>query len=981
MFIPGASDPIPERGGPTRERSPPITGPRYARAMLRRSPTLAIAAAAAAFFVASPGCGDDDGTLGDGGPDAALDGAPGDASVADGGADAGPPAPAYCSTCRRDSDCDDGALCLVLAGGERGCGRACETQADCAALPYETTCEEEVAGQPLQCKPAGGTCVTVDAGTDCASDAECGGRFDRCVDADGLGGRCTSACDVDADCVIGMHRCAATTPGGRVCVPDERPASERCDALVAAGGATACADDGACGAMPCLHAPGEMGVCAVAAPEGSCASGPPIVLAGGGTACAPSAGTFGPDALREATADCLCYARIDPGSLFDDALALAGRDRCDLYYRSSLIDLFEPAIVHDPYRLSLTDRLWGDWGTSVPVAERVAADLDVLEGSLAGGIARAAAWGDLEVDPATPEPLSLADALVALLEATGATPDRTTIDGQVAGITPAVAAAVAPIVVAVRDAYLAREQALARLGDEDRSTYFDGPSGLLLSDFRALDLQRSTHRGALLGDVDVGKLASAAVELAAAIEAADLASLGAPAGDLTVVTPIGRVAIRGGATDTTYEDAEWHATALLVNLGGNDTYLFPAGATTDAGHGIAVVVDAGGDDAYGYDEHPVAADASPAGGDRVVSDADGRGRTGVSLSRTPRQGAGVLGVGILVDLGVGIDHYTSQRRSQGFGSLGVGVLYDGGGDDEYRAEIMSQGGGLFGIGLLVDAGGSDRYVAYSMAQGFGHTRGVGALWDGGGDDAYVLVPNDPLYPSAQDGGTNASLGQGEGFGRRADGIPDGQFMSGGLGVLRDVSGADTYRAGIFAQASGYWFGTGLLVDSAGNDTYDGQWYVQSGSAHFATSAFIDEHGDDIYNSTALRQNVAIGGGHDFSAAFFVDREGHDIYYAPGLGFGAGNAGGFGAFGDASGDDAYDSTSDLSFGNASVETPGDPARRMSGTVGLFMDADGVDTYARPTIAPVASDSEWTQSAHTGESESGAGIDRSAGRLGI
>ncbi|MFW5921029.1 MAG: hypothetical protein ACOCUS_04260, partial [Polyangiales bacterium] len=293
-------------------------------------------------------------------------------------------------------------------------------------------------------------------------------------------------------------------------------------------------------------------------------------------------------------------------------------------------------------------------------------------------------------------------------------------------------------------------------------------------------------------------------------------------------------------------------------------------------------------------------------------------------------------------------------------------------------------GAAFGIGLLLDRGGTDRYLAYHQAQGFAYARAVGALWDADGNDEYMLHPSDVLYPSAQDpDGSNGSLGQGAGFGRRADATPDRTFMSGGLGVLGDSAGDDRYTAAIFAQGTGFWYGTGLLIDRAGDDHYDGQWYVQGGAAHFAIAVLLDEGGADVHNADARLQNVTLGGGHDFSTAWLVDRgTGADEYHSPNLSIGAGNAAGAGFFADAGGDDVYESESDFSFGNASIADTSDDFRRMVGTVGVFMDANGTDTYTRPTADPVANDASWTQTVNDGEhGEDGAGIDASGGELGF
>jgi hypothetical protein len=759
-----------------------------------------------------------------------------------------------------------------------------------------------------------------------------------------------------------------------VCVVDELPAAERCLRLLEVGGAERCDSDGECGSGRCLALPAGDGVCAVPAP---CVAGPEIAPG----LCAPSAPTEGPAAAL--AGDCACYAARDDGSLFDEALDQVDRSRCDLRWPSSVMNLIDPAITHDAFRLTFTDRVLGDWSNAVPFAEALADDLDGA--SVAEAIARGAAFIDL----GTPSALAyddddLAEALATLLEATGATPDRSSIAGQVAALSPELATKLAPIIVALREAIVARAAAVARLGD-DLERYYDGPSGLFIGGgLVGLDLRRSDQKGALLGDVDVAVMAEAAARLAATIEAAELDTLSEDAGELTLVTPVGRIAVRGGDDHVYEDDDEWGQTLFLLDLGGDDTYRSSAGATTSAAHGVSVVIDVRGTDTYGYEEVPVALDDGPLGHARLPSDGEGRVTSPpASRSRLSRQGVGRLGIGMLFDLGVGNDTYRSLRMSQGYGVLGVGVLFDEGGDDDYHAEAVAQGAGAFGIGLLIDRAGTDRYTAYHMAQGFAYARGFGALWDGDGDDVYLLHPSDVLYPSAQDpAGSNSSLGQGAGFGRRADGTPDRVFMSGGLGVLRDVSGADRYTCAIFGQSTGYWYGTGVLSDGDGNDHYDGQWYVQSGSAHFALSVFLEGGGDDVYGMTARRQNVTHGGGHDFSLAVFIDRAGDDVYMAPGLSFGAGNAAGTGIFGDASGADSYDATRDLSFGNASIETPGDMLRQMARTLGVFLDADGIDTHTRPEPMPVANDAIWEQRAHVDEpSEEGVGLDRTGGRLGL
>lgn len=938
------------------------------------------------FIALLAACGDDgapsDAGGGDAGPDAGLpDAGPGDAGWDAGVPDAGPPPRGTCAPCRRDADCggpDD--LCVVLADGERACGVACATDAECDAIGEGLICRPEVDGLPWQCRPERRTCIVSAPGSAC--DGACEGTYDRCVDAEGLGAVCTAACEVDADCPIGMRRCRATADG-RVCVPDEASPAARCAALAERLGVPTCDDETPCDEGSCRGS-GALRLCLSATTDGRCPDG---MLAApdpaGGEACVP----HGALASRWAGLDCACVLE-DPGSMLDDTAALLGLSRCDMSFTDSLLRV-APEISRDPWRLGFTDRALGHWPAAVTLGEAVARALDDAADSdrpVAASLAVLADLSDQPVaDPAPPGAGSLVDALEAWLRTTAGAADRADLEAQVGRLDASLAAALAPIVVALEDAHAERERALRRVGDQ-RARYFG--STLSVAGLSGMDMRRSDDRGAIRGDVEVDRMAAAAVRLAAAIEDADLSRFEGVEGDLTVESPAGRLAVRGGAGRHTYGDDDWHATALLVELGGDDIYRFPAGATATVDNGVAVVIDVAGADLYAYDEVPHPRDEGPEGHVRLASDADGRSdpAPGVeagpsSRSTTARQGAGRLGIGLLFDLGDADDVYRSPRMSQGYAWLGVGALYDAGGDDTYHAEAYSQGAAEFGVALLLDAGGGDRYTAYHGAQGYAYARAVGALVDARGDDVYFMHPSDVLYWSPQDpGGSNSTLGQGAGFGRRADFTPDRTFMSGGLGVLRDRAGADRYTAGIFAQATGYWYGAGLLVDSAGDDHYDGQWYVQSGAAHFGVSALIEGGGADTFNATARRQNVAIGGGHDFSASVFVDRAGDDDYRAPGLSFGTGNDGGAGLFFDAAGDDRYDATNDRSFGNASAP-PDDSFRVGAGTYGLFMDADGADTHARPTVEPVGNDAEWTQRIHEDAGEQGAGIDREGGRLGI
>ncbi|MCC7540154.1 MAG: hypothetical protein IT379_28305, partial [Deltaproteobacteria bacterium] len=959
-------------------------------------------------------CGDDDGAPADAGPelDAAGDGdAPMDATARDadaseppdggdgdeGTADAGPDedaasaGPPWCAICRRDEECGEGRLCLVLDDGERGCGTPCETDADCGDLAAPAACVEELPGFGLQCRPQRATCVISPVGSPC-DEARCDGRYDVCADfgLDGL--LCTQSCRSDADCPLSFRRCRAIDGAGAVCIPDDPIPRDACVALIEAGRVERCVgEDRTCPAGLRCYGADDLALCLESPAAGADCPEDTVERTGPSNerVCVPVRAT--PDGWERVLPDCACVLP-QPGTLLDITVLSIRRTRCSMTWEPAILDAFGPAVAHDPYRLSWTDRVHRDWPAAVRFGAHVAESFDGAAGDpqhpVSESLRHAARFLDLDVSVAPAEAVPLADAIGAFVRAAGGEPDEAAIGREVEALDARVASRVAPIVDALRRAHEAREAALAPLG-ADRDRWLHVATAMLMGDLPGRDLRRSEVQGALRGDVDLRAMAEAAANLARAVEDASLDELAGTSGALTVETPVGRIAVRGGGDDR-YEGDAWSNVALLIDLGGDDTYLAPVGATVGTTTGVALVVDVAGSDRYGYVERPHPRDDGGAGSTRLPSDADARldvdpGPSGDgprSLSRTPRQGAGVLGIGLSMDLGPERDTYRSLRMSQGFGALGVGVLYDAGGDDTYEAEAAAQGSASFGIGLLLDRAGNDDHSAYAFAQGFAYVRAVGVLHDDGGDDTYYVSPGDALYFSPQDPGrSNTSMSQGAGFGRRGDG--DGFYMSGGLGVLRDVSGDDDYTASIFAQATGYWFGSGYLLDGGGADEYDARWYAQAGAAHFAVAVLDEASGDDRYNLGATPMNAMLGAGHDFSIAWLVDRDGADQYVAPNLALGAGNAGGTGIFGDAHGIDRTSPATAFSRGNASVETPGDPARRASGTIGIFLDADGTDLYEGPGAGIFIGDEmQWSQVVNsTTENEVGFGVDRAATGLGF
>lgn len=364
-------------------------------------------------------------------------------------------------------------------------------------------------------------------------------------------------------------------------------------------------------------------------------------------------------------------------------------------------------------------------------------------------------------------------------------------------------------------------------------------------------------------------------------------------GVTTIDTAAGRMLI-GGPQDNVYtEDA-----ALIIDLGGNDRYFNQAGGAT-RNDPYSVVIDLSGDDLY-------------------------------SATSDFAQGAALLGGGFLIDVS-GNDRYLAKNYSQGAGVLGVGMLADSQGSDQYSARAESQGAGIFGVGLLADGEGDDTYTGKFFVQGAGYIKGFGAIVEAAGNDSYLAGG---LYPDHREPGkAYLSDSQGFGYGLR----PDNSFLgtSGGIGVIAEAEGNDTYVADYFSQGASYWFSLGILDDRKGNDRYIAGRYTQGAGIHSSAGILMDGEGDDRYISDF---GVSQGCGHDYGVGLLLDSGGDDRYMAGILSQGAGNANGIGMLTDISGNDKYIvRESGQGWGNYEPVT-------STGSFGFLFDTDGADTYS-------------------------------------
>jgi hypothetical protein len=322
--------------------------------------------------------------------------------------------------------------------------------------------------------------------------------------------------------------------------------------------------------------------------------------------------------------------------------------------------------------------------------------------------------------------------------------------------------------------------------------------------------------------------------------------------------------LEAGTSDEVYV----HDYALLVDVGGNDTYANNAGANMmdlESGPGApaprsgpargcntglpglapgkncsptaAVLIDLAGDDTYGVFETPDPAVDAICTADPVIR-------------RTVTIGAAVAGVGILRDVS---------------------------GDDRYNGRATTTGAGhVFGIGILSDGAGNDSYLAARNGEGFALVGGFGLLHDESGNDVYDWYMPSPLVPGAP----NETPGAGgiaddnrvpcdnvsrflQGAGNLNVGTAVGRdpTMNAPLGVLLDERRDDSYR-GVMVPTYKATFGGGVPAGSQGFGSENG------------IGLFIDRGGFDRYAGVPDRANdTTVGAGEESTGSGrFVDEE-------------------------------------------------------------------------------------------------------------
>lgn len=287
--------------------------------------------------------------------------------------------------------------------------------------------------------------------------------------------------------------------------------------------------------------------------------------------------------------------------------------------------------------------------------------------------------------------------------------------------------------------------------------------------------------------------------------------------------------------------------SVIIDNSGDDVYEAGNFSIGSGVFGIGVLIDREGNDRYSGDTF-----TEGAGGFGIGILKDGVGNDTYSAALHAQGFATTYGIGILGD-GQGNDQYLIRQEyldeiryldhylamSQGFSigfrpdlSGGIGLLFDRSGNDQYVADIFGQGAGYwYGIGAIVDGSGNDNYVAYQYAQGSGTHIALGLLIDGAGDDNYV-----------------------------AKGVSQGCGHDLSMGLLYDRRGSDTYAAFDLSQGAGNANGVGLLIDELGDDAYvvkkehNTQGYGDFRREYGSIGVLLDLSGADSYTS---------GGDHQF----------------------------------------------------------------------------------------------------------------------
>ena len=235
-----------------------------------------------------------------------------------------------------------------------------------------------------------------------------------------------------------------------------------------------------------------------------------------------------------------------------------------------------------------------------------------------------------------------------------------------------------------------------------------------------------------------------------------------------IETPAGAILI-GGKEPNTYQLDTLRDVAAVIDLGGENTFYE---GTTSLDRPVLAVINLGGRNVY-------------------------------SGSRPGIQGGTILGVSMVLNA-EGNNVYEARDLAQGSCIGGVGIVLDLGGDNRYHGFRRVQGHALAGLGILISRGSGNDHHAAMWAQGFGGPLGFGLVDDLAGSDHYYCGG---YYPNSYKPETPGYEGCGQGVGAGIRQVADG-----GVGVLLNGGGHNTYEFDYLSHGGGYWCAVGFARD-------------------------------------------------------------------------------------------------------------------------------------------------------------------------
>ncbi|MEN6452372.1 MAG: hypothetical protein ABFC96_17930 [Thermoguttaceae bacterium] len=408
----------------------------------------------------------------------------------------------------------------------------------------------------------------------------------------------------------------------------------------------------------------------------------------------------------------------------------------------------------------------------------------------------------------------------------------------------------------------------------------------------------------------------------------------APIADIKLLEQLKSLPAKGnvqvaGVTGQVVDRIDTPAGAIIIGGRGPNIYQL------DQMRDVAVVIDLGGGNAYF--EGTVGLDRPVL----VVINLDGKNV--FRGSQAGIQGGAVLGVSMVANLG-GDNVYEAKDVAQGSAVAGVGLRVDYGPNNRYRGVRRVQGQAIGGVGILISHGGHNDYHAAMWAQGFGNPLGFGLLENVAGNNHYYCggMWRNSYYPETPG---YEGWGQGVGAGIR-------QVADGGVGVILDGGGENTYEFDYLSHGGGYWCGLGFARDFGGNTkrlickmAYDGSPRTQTSfqrfgcgwGCHYAQGFMFDDSGDDQYDGTIMGTGMA----WDCSLGVLCDFAGNDHYTATGgLTQGTAHQMGMGILFDYRGDDVYEGYGQ---GYAATGISYHDMPSCGGNFAFLIDYGGKDTY--------------------------------------